>query len=61
MKTENKFDDGFWDKGKACPFKHVNKELCSDYLYGFCIKGPNCLDVHLKLPSDPDELNKFLK
>mmetsp|Transcript_10166 Transcript_10166/g.10044 ORF Transcript_10166/g.10044 Transcript_10166/m.10044 type:complete len:144 (+) Transcript_10166:1-432(+) len=35
------YERGFCKNGRNCRNAHKPKVLCEDYLYGFCIKGPN--------------------
>lgn len=49
---------GFCKNGMGCKNAHTEKQLCEDYLYGFCIKGPNWEKVHLKSLVSTDD-DKF--
>jgi len=33
---------------KVCALAHRQRHLCSDYMVGFCPKGPKCQDFHPK-------------
>lgn len=33
---------------KVCALKHKNRYVCSDYMVGFCPKGPKCHNIHPK-------------
>ena len=33
-----------------CKNKHTPREVCPDWMYGFCPKGPNCKLYHIPSP-----------
>ena len=46
----------FVNNGLNCKHAHTERQLWEDYLYGFCIRGPNWDKIHLKsLVSIDDE------
>lgn len=49
--------------GKNCRLAHVQKELCLNYILGFCPEGPLCNYFHLKSLIHPgqDNLNYLIK
>jgi hypothetical protein len=49
------YERGFCKLGLMCPNPHVEKKLCPDYLIGFCINGPKCEFLHLRVLISPEE------
>ncbi len=47
--------------GNQCSFAHVRKEICKDYMYGFCPEGPECQYAHPKMlmALDPQFFNEM--
>ena len=51
------YESGFWKNGAYCKNSHKEKELCTDYIYGFCIRGPSWNKMHLKTLISIDDDN----
>lgn len=32
-------------QGPKCPYVHVERKICMNYMYGFCPEGPECLNA----------------
>lgn len=51
------YERGFWKNGRNCKNAHISQEICEDYLYGFCIRGPNWDKAHIKSLVSVDDEN----